>query len=244
MQITQNFDSPITGVKKSNSTDNIQVNNNNKTTSLSTADEISISSQGMNNQKIDSLFDKADAIYQSHITPAQQKSLNESYAQLDELYSKSSPSDQEQKNADAIFDKIDKIFEQAEKKLTPLEKEQLETINTKLDELLGAEDIQLENGFSEEIEQLFQKSNDLLTSKISTQQKKSVDELNQQLNSLFEKNNINDDVNNLFDKINNILTQGYDKLSNDEKNKLEDYDVEIDELFDQIDEEYNEVSYP
>lgn len=249
MKIGQSFDSPLISTQAINNTENQQANNHKDISSTPTAhsaiDEVSISSQGKSHQKIDSLFNQADAIYQSHITPKQLNLLNESYTQLDELFSKSSPSDFEQKNADVLFDKIDHVFEQAEKQLTPSEKKQLEAINTKLDELLGTEDLQLEDDFSEKIEQLFQQSDDLLNSKLTTEQKKTLDGLNQQLNSLFEKNNIDDEAaEGIFDKINNILNQGYEKLSNDEKDKLDNYDVEIDELFTQLDQEDDETNYP
>ncbi len=245
MKINQSFDSPLINTQTVNNTENQQINNNKKLSSLTITptgvDEVSISSQGSTYQKIDSLFNQADAIYQSHIPPKQLELLNESYAQLDELFSKSSPSDLEQKNADVLFDKIDHIFEQAEKQLTLPEKEQLVAINTKLDELLGTEELQLEDDFNEKIDTLFQQSDDLLNSKLTTEQKKTLDDLNKQLNSLFEKNNLNDEAaEGIFDKIDNILNQGYEKLSNDEKNKLNNYDTNIDELFSQLDQEYNE----
>jgi len=249
MKITQNFDSPLKSTQGVNDIDSQKINNDKKLNSQpivnSATDEVSISSQGMSHQKIDSLFNQADAIYQSHITPKQQKFLDESYAKLDELFSKSSPSELEQKNADALFDKIDLVFEQAEKQLTPSEKEKLSAINTKLDELLGSQDMQLDDNFSEEVDKLFQQSEDLLTSKLSTEQKKTLDGLNKQLNALFEKSNVDDEgVEGIFDKIDNILNQGYEKLSNDEKNKLDDYDSEIDKLFNQFDPKDTDINYP
>jgi tRNA C32,U32 (ribose-2'-O)-methylase TrmJ len=245
MNITQNFDAAIPLVQNANNASNVQVSNNQKAGSHSSTDEVSLSALGKSNQKIDSLFNQADAIYQSHITPNQQKVLNESYERLDQLYSKSSPSDAEQKTADALFDKIDNIFEQAEKKLTPLEEEQLEKINTKLDELLGDEGFQLEDMMNEDIEKLFQQSEDLLTSKLSTKQKKSLEDLNQQLSSLFEKKNIDDkSVDKLFEKIDSIITQGYEKLSSKEKGQLDNFDTELDELFNQLDQKEAESYAP
>jgi len=248
MKIHQSFDSTLTGVHATNTIENQPENNkvqNNSTGGAnSTVDAVTISSQGNLNQSIDSLFDKADAIFQSHITPKQQKYLNESYAKLDELFSKNSPSDAEQKSADAIFDKIDQIFELAEKKLSPAEKEQIAAIDTKLDELLGADDMQFEDAFSEEIDDLFKKSEDLLTSKLNNSQKKSLDELNQQLNTLFEKNNVDDEaVDGIFDKIDSILNQGYDKLSANDKEKLTGLDKEIDQLFGKLDSQEDENVY-
>ena len=249
MKISQSFDSPLISAQTVNDIANQQINNHKKLSSLpitqSGIDEVSISSQGNTYQKIDSLFNQADAIYQSHIPPKQLKLINESYAKLDELFSKSSPSELEQKNADLLFDKIDQVFEQAEKQLTPAEKEQLVTINVKLDELLGTEDLQLEDEFSEKIDKLFQQSDDLLNSKLTTEQKKILDGLNQQLNSLFEKSDVDDEAaEGIFDKIDNILNQGYEKLSNDEKDKLNDYDIEIDELITQLEQGSDESQYP
>jgi len=238
MNVTQNIDTAISLVQNANTVSNAQVNHDQKSDFSSRTDEVSLSALGKNNQKIDSLFDQADAIYQPHITPNQQKVLNESYEQLDQLYSKSSPSDVEQKTADALFDKIDKIFEQAEKKLTPLEEEQLKGINSKLDELLGEEGFQLEDMMNEDIDKLFQQSEDLLTSKLTTKQKKSLEDLNQQLSSLFEKNKVDDkNVDKLFEKIDSIITQGYENLSSNEKDQLDILDTELDELFDQLDDE-------
>ena len=249
MKISQSFDSPLISAQTVNDIESQQINNHKKLSSLpidqSGIDEVSISSQGNTYQKIDSLFNQADAIYQSHIPPKQLKLLNESYAQLDELFSKSSPSELEQKNADVLFDKIDQVFEQAEKQLTPAEKEQLVAINAKLDELLGTEDLQLEDEFSEKIDKLFQQSDDLLNSKLTTEQKKTLDGLNQQLNSLFEKSDVDDEAaESIFDKIDKILNQGYEKLSNNEKDKLDNYDIEINELITQLEQGSDESQYP
>jgi len=245
MQITHSFNAPLNHVPTANSTHDVPVASDAKASSLSTIDEVSLSSFGKISQKIDSLFEQADTIYQSHITPSQQKTLNDSYQKLDELFSKNSPSDHQQKSADLLFDKIDNIFEQAEKKLTPMEEEQLETINIKLDELLGAEDIQLGDIMNEDIDKLFQQSENLLTSKLTTQQKKSLDELNQQLSSLFEKNKIDEEgVENIFSKIDNIIGQGYEKLTNKEKDKLDNLDSQIDELFKELDQNEVENNYP
>jgi len=126
-----------------------------------------------------------------------------------------------------------------------MEEEQLETINTKLDELLGAEDIQLGDIMNEDIDKLFQQSENLLTSKLTTQQKKSLDELNQQLSSLYEKNKIDDEgVENIFSKIDSIIGQGYEKLTNNEKDKLDNLDSQIDELFTELDQNEVENNYP
>jgi hypothetical protein len=249
MKITQIFDSPLARTKTINDIEHQQINNDKIMSSLpetnSAIDDISISLQGSSHQKIDSLFNQADAIYQAHITPKQHKLLNESYNQLDKLFSQSAPSEIEQKNADALFDKIDQVFELAEKKLSPSEQEQLTAINIKLDKLLGTEELQLEDNFSEKLDVLFQQSEDLLSSKLTTEQKKTLDGLNQQLNLLFERNDVDDEAaEGLFDKIDSILNQGYEKLSNDEKNILDNYHVEIDELFTQFDQEYTEIYSP
>lgn len=235
MKITQNFEPTTPLVQNVNNATNMQVTPDKVTSIQANTDEVSLSSLGKANQKIDALFDQADAIYQSHIPSNQQKVLNESYDQLDEIYSKNSPSEVEQKHADALFDKIDEIFLQAEKNLSPLEEEQLDAINMKIDEILGNED-QMDG----ELEQLFQQSDDLLSSKLTTKQKKSLDDLNQQLNTLFDKTNIDDEqVEKLFEKIASITNQGYENLSSNEKEKLAGIGTEIDELLSQF--EQNEV---
>jgi len=249
MNITKNIDSPLPPGNMVNDIKNQQVNSYKNTSPLPTVnspiDDVSISPQGISHQKIDLLFNQADVIYQSNISPKQQKLLDESYDKLDELFSQSAPSQLEQKNANALFDKIDKIFEQAEKQLTPSQKEQLLEINTKLDGLLGTEELQLEDDFSEKIDKLFQESESLLTSKLSNEQAKSLNDLNKQLNVLFEKNNIdNEAVTGIFDKIDSIINQGYDKLSIGEKNKLDNYNAEIDEIFSQLEQEDTEINYP
>jgi len=114
MQITHSFNAPLNNVQTANSTHNAPIKSDTKASQLSTIDEVSLSSFGKTSQKIDSLFEQADTIFQSHIPPNQQKVLNESYQQLDELFSKNSPAGHQQKNADVLFDKIDNIFKQAE----------------------------------------------------------------------------------------------------------------------------------
>lgn len=248
MKITQSFDSPVDNVNLINDIKASPLNSNQKTGSSTLVpppiDQVTISYQGDINQKIDSLFDKADAIYQSHITPTQQKTLDESYQKLDVLFAGNDPTEQEQNAANALFDKIDSIFTQAEKQLTPKEKEQLVNIDEKLDKLLGTDSTQNESVFSKESDLLLQKSEDLLTSKLSTQQKKTLDELNLQLNTLFESVNFDDkEVSTIFDKIDSILNKGYDKLSGDEKQKLETFDKKIDLLFETLDSTENEGQY-
>lgn len=249
MNIQPHLDSATASISIANKTEkqqaNIKLKNADKTINNQLTDEVSISSLGSINQKIDSLFTQADAIYQSHITPNQQKALNESYTKLDELFSNSSPSDHQQKNADILFSKIEQIFTQAEKQLTSSEKEQLAVIDSQLDELLGKEDMQLEYIFNEDVEKLFQQSEDLLTSKLSAEQKKSLDDLNNQLNSLFEKSNVEDEtVDKLFDKIDNILNISFDKLSSNEKYKFDNYNQEIDELFKLREQQEIESDFP
>jgi len=248
MKISQGNDASLISAQAISNIENQQMNKQGKANYLSAThsavDEVSISSQGNTHQKIDSLFNQADEIYQSHITSKQLKLLNESYDELDQLFSNSSPSELEQKDADELFDKINHIFEQVEKQLSPSEKEQLAKINNKLDELLGTQDLQLEDNFSEKVDTLFQQSEDLLSSKLTTEQKKTLDDLNQQLNALFEKNNVDDEATEkVFDKIDNILNQGYEKLSNDEKNKLDGYHIEIDELFTELEQGNSEIYY-
>jgi len=183
-------------------------------------------------------------MHQSHVTHKQQKTLNESYAKLDKLFSNISPSDMAQKSADELFAKIDQIFELAEKKLTPEEQQQITGINSKIDDLLGAQNIQFADAFNEEIDNLFKQSEDLLTSTLTNAQKKSLDNLNQQLNSQLEKNNVDDDeVNEAFDKIDSILNQGYDNLSSTDKETLNGLDKEIDQLFGQLNQQAGESVY-
>jgi hypothetical protein len=248
MEVTQSFEAPINiknAVNDVKSKDLESKQQTNYATAVITKqDQVTISPQGEANQQIDALFDKADAIYQSHITPNQQKTLDESYQKLDALFSSHSPTEKEQDAANTLFDKIDNIFNQAEKQLTPAEQEQLANIDIKLDELLGTDDTELENVFNDESERLFQQSEDLLTSRLSTQQKKKLDELNDKLNSLFESINPDDKkASVIFDKIDSILNQGYDKLSTDEKQKLEGYDNEIEQLFKTLDSKENNGKY-
>ena len=61
---------------------------------------VNISEPAKMNQTIDILFDRADEIYMSHITPQQKKELAESYQLLDNIFTKENPSEIEQKNVD------------------------------------------------------------------------------------------------------------------------------------------------
>jgi len=240
MKITQSFDAAVNNVNLINEVKNKKSESSQQTNldiaNIPKNDQVTISLKGEVNQNIDALFDKADAIYQSHITPKQQKILDDSYQKLDALFSSNSTTEQEQNAANSLFDKIDHIFSQAEKQLTPAEQDQLANIDNKLDEILGTDDTQLEDLFSEESEHLFQQSEALLTSKLSTKQKKTLDELNDKLNTLFSSTNPDDKESSaIFDKIDAILNQGYDKLSGDEKQQLESFDREIDQLFETLD---------
>jgi len=221
--------SPITSINQTNSLD-IKLNNQESHSS----DTANISDLGKVTQQIDSLFDKVDNIYMTHLSGDQQKELESSYQQLDALFESEQPNKAQDKKINALFEKIDSIFTSAEKSLTPDEQETLSNLENKIDSLLEIENDGFENKINEELDSAFKQRDELLTSKLSSQQKNELKTLNESLNTLFD--NFSDDentakANKLFEQIDNILQSSYNKLSDGDKNKVDEIDNNINNLF-------------
>ncbi|SFD00059.1 hypothetical protein [Pseudoalteromonas denitrificans] len=209
----------------------------------SIADKPNISEAGKVTQQIDSLFDKVDNIYMTHLSSEQKKELDTSYKKLDELFEKQELSPAQDKTINALFDKIDEIFTSAEKSLTPKEQETLANLDLKINDLLEVENKGFETQINEELDGLFSQREGLLTSKLSSQQKNELKGLNESLNALFD--NLDSDentqqANKLFEKIDNILQSSYNTLSEDDKNKVDQLDQNINNLFEELDQNFED----
>jgi len=215
----------------------------NNPVSLST-DTLNISDLGKVTQEIDSLFDKVDNIYMTHLSADQKKELEASYQQLDSLFESEQPNDAQEKQINAIFEKIDNIFTAAEKSLTPDEQEALSKLENKIDNLLEIENEGFENQINEELDTAFKQRDELLTSKLTAQQKSELTSLNESLNTLFDNLSEDDNTekaNKLFEKIDNILQSSYNKLSEEDKSTVNEIDNNINNLFQELEDNLDEA---
>lgn len=228
-------------ISSTNQTNNQDIKPVNQVTHAN--DTLNISDLGKVTQEIDSLFDKVDNIYMTHLSADQKKELETSYQQLDTLFESEQPTEAQDKKINALFDKIDSIFTSAEKSLTPDEQDTLSKLESKIDNLLEIENEGFESQINEELDFAFKQRDDLLTSKLSSQQKNELTSLNESLNALFDNltnDGNNDKANKLFEKIDNILQSSYNKLSDSDKNKVDALDNNINNLYQDLEQTIEE----
>lgn len=231
----------IPAISSSNQTNNQDIKPVNQVTH--TNDTLTISDLGKVTQEIDSLFDKVDNIYMTHLSAEQKQELETSYQQLDTLFESKQPNEAQDKKINALFEKIDSIFTSAEKSLSPNEQDTLSKLESKIDNLLEIENEGFGSQINEDLDSAFKQRDELLTSKLSSQQKNDLKSLNESLNALFDNltnDENNDKANKLFEKIDNILQSSYNKLSESNKNKVDELDSNINNLFQDLEQTIEE----
>ncbi|MBU2968548.1 hypothetical protein KO527_04135 [Pseudoalteromonas sp. C2R02] len=231
----------ISAISSTNQTNNQDIKPVNQVTH--TNDTLKISDLGKVTQEIDSLFDKVDNIYMTHLSAEQKQELETSYQQLDTLFESKQPNEAQDKKINALFEKIDSIFTSAEKSLSPNEQDTLSKLESKIDNLLEIENEGFGSQINEDLDSAFKQRDELLTSKLSSQQKNDLKSLNESLNALFDNltnDENNDKANKLFEKIDNILQSSYNKLSESDKNKVDELDSNINNLFQDLEQTIEE----
>lgn len=200
---------------------------------------IEISLAGKAHQKIDSLFEQIDSIYMSHLNEEDRQSLTASYAKLDKMFASSDPDAEFSAATQKVFNNIDKIFEKAEKLLTDKEVTKLETINESLDSLLTQEEEPHDEKLFNKIERSEQQQQNLLSTALSSKEKESLLSLNKTLETILSQRELpkenGKNVNELFQNIDNLLNKAFEKLSVEDKEKVNQLDQEISDLHQQLD---------
>jgi 5'-3' exonuclease len=154
------------------------------------------------------------------------------------------------KSVEKIFNKIDNIFTEAESSLTTKEQENLASIEIKIDELLEKENSFFDKNLNE-LDNLFTQRDEVLTSTLNSKQKDQLKQLNESLNNIykaFDNSPVHQEsdkqVELLFNKIDSILNASFEQLSEKDKEKVNQYDNDIDTLLDKtLDFNNNEISY-
>ena len=98
---------------------------------------ISLSTEGKLAQQIDAASDQIDDILLRHVTPQQEKELNDIYQKLDQLFEKDQLTGQEERSADALFEQVHNILETSVDKLSSGEREKVDQLVNTMDGLMA-----------------------------------------------------------------------------------------------------------
>ena len=195
-----------------------------------------LSPSGKLMQELDGLFAQVDGIYESKFTAEDKRTLDEAYAKLDKLFGEGEPSEADEKVAEQLFAKVDAVFEKAESKMSAGELKQL----TALDQEIGEREDKLDVALEQEL-------GSLLASKLSSAEKKELDQLNEQLSGLFAQSNLSDEqqetVDSLFGEIDKLVNKSFNQLSEQDQEKVMALSGEIDALQGLLDGEEEPVVY-
>ena len=203
------------------------------------------SRQSLMQSKADELLDKLDSVYLSHVSAKDKKSLEKAYAQLDEIFQSEQTTPTQDRQADKLFEKIGDIFIQAESTLTDNDKQRIDTLNQKIDQLFYGADAEQFDDISDQtlatLEPLEQALDDVLYSTLTAQQKKELNGLHQQIGQLFNLNEhtVKDDktITAAFDKIDAILNKSFEALSDTDKQRVQILEGQIDNVFNTINQQ-------
>ncbi len=213
-------------------------------------DIVMFSEQSLMQNQVDDLYQQLDAVYLSRISNADKKSLESAYAQLDQIFKTSQPSELQDKQAEKLFAQIDQIFTTAQAALTGTDKQRIEVLNDKIDGLF--EDIEtdsLEDVPDElliELDPLELELDNILSSTLTGEQKKELSTLHSQIGRLFDQNERSEQDNKVieaaFDKIDGILNRSYDALTDADKQRVQLLESNIDDVFDAMEQHSEQVS--
>ena len=224
--------------------------------------EIKRPKEGELGQEIDAASDKIDDILLRHVTPRQKDKLNNIYQQLDQLFEKNQPTAQEEKSAEALFEQVHNILESSVNKLTSAERETVDKLANKMEELSSTQGIRLptkdnkvevsasgiinsnnislstEGKLSQEIDTASDKIDDILLRHVTPAQKDKLDDIYQQLDQLFEKDPLTEQEEKsaeaLFEQVHNILESSVNKLTSAERETVDQLANKMDGLITQL----------
>ena len=227
-------------------------------------DIVMFSPQTLMQNQVDDLYQQLDAVYLSRISKADKKSLETAYAQLDQIFQTTQPSELQDKQAEKLFAQIDQVFTTAEAALTAADKHQIETLNDKLDGLFADFKVESSEVDSLEVNSLEDVPDELLieldpleleldkilSSNLSSEQKKELNTLHGQIGRLFDHHEREEQGNKAieaaFDKIDEILNRSFEALPYADKQRVKLLESNIDDVFDAMAKHREEMSgfYP
>lgn len=203
--------------------------------SATSVDSVSLSSQGQSLQKLDTLFEQVDGVYESHMTKNDLKKTEEIYLKLEQMGEQLNDK-AFTKQAEPLFKQLDTMFSAIESRFSAQDTQKVDQLNQQIDQ-------QMEGEF-EKIEQLQQTQDDLLLSKLGAKDRQQISKLNQQLESLFSNKNSSEQdqqiINELFERLDATLNKGYQQLNSHEKAQVDGLSKQINQMEEQLEgfEEY------
>lgn len=203
--------------------------------------ELNISAQGQSLNQLDKLYEQVDNIYESKLSAEELKEIDNIYSQLDQIFAAGNPGAAQQAEADRLFETLDTTFAKVENALTADEKKKIGELESQIESIEGSmpED-EIEGFFAEveeqfeEIEALDEQQEDILLATLNAQDKKQVDDIHKQLESLFDSADLNEDqekvVDKLFDTLDSIMNKAYNQLSDADKEQVAEINEQIEEI--------------
>lgn len=232
-------------------------------------DIVIFSQQTLMQSQVDDLYQQLDSVYLSRLSKADKKSLETAYAQLDQIFQTTQPSELQDQQAEKLFAQIDQVFTTAEAALTAADKHQIETLNDKLDGLFADFKVESSEVDSLEVDSLEVDSledvpvellieldplelelDKILSSNLSSEQKKELNTLHGQIGRLFDQNERaeqgNKAIEAAFDKIDGILNRSFEALPDADKQRVKLLESNIEDVFDAMAQHREEISgyYP
>ena len=136
---------------------------------------------------------------------------------------------------------IDNIYQLSEQKFTEQDWKSLDALDQKADRLIEAEDEYFDK-LDQELIEIEEKQYALISSQLSNKETTQLASYHAQIESLFDATNDLSDTKNqhlgeLFSKIENILHSGFEKLSEEQKQAYNNFELKMSHLSDKYDEE-------
>lgn len=195
------------------------------------ADTVSLSPQGQSLQKLDTLFQQVDSVYESHMTKNDLIKTEEIYLKL-ELMGEQLNDKAFTKQTEPLFKELDIIFSAVESRFSVQDTQQLDRLNQQID--------QRQEGQFEQMDQLQQAQDKLLLSKLGAKDRQQISKLNQQLETLYSNNHPSEQdqqtINKLFESLDARLNKGYQQLNSNEKAQVDGLNKQINQIELQIEE--------
>jgi predicted RNA-binding protein with EMAP domain len=200
-----------------------QASQNQPSIDASKMDRVSFSEKGKAMAKLDSLHSQIDKIYYTYLSKDDIKEMKSIYAKVDKEFGGKELTQAQQDEKDKLLDKVKKIMEDSKDKMKDKD---LNLLN-KLEKVVDAK---LVDG-KESLKDLSKEQEDILEGQLSSREKSNVETINNKIKSILGKGNIspneNRELNALFKGLNTILDRSYDRLSSEDKLRVDEINKEI-----------------
>ena len=97
--------------------------------------KLHLSSEGKLHQAIDAISDQVDSILMSHLSPAQEKELANTYQEIDKLFAGGDIQAKDEHKAEQLFEKVHNILDTSFDKLSEQEHQYIDGLSFQMDKL-------------------------------------------------------------------------------------------------------------